>query len=165
MMLSDRSDSSTVEPVAAKSDPFIENIKKMIDIGLVAREQATAIKSLVIKEVQNHSAEVARFNGDVSDLFLDLCDLMVSGKLSKMSDETFKAYIVVRTYSCTGEKNRLMNMSAIKEMTGIPEDSALADALQTLKNDGYIDSVEEPIVKKRLKPSKTRDEGAEKVIG
>ncbi len=151
-----------VKPVPAQIDSFTEKMKMQIDIGILAHTPAMAFKTRVIELVQSYSADIAHLNEKPSELFLDLCDLLVSGKLSKMPDEIFKTYMVVMTYSCTPEKLRLKDWQSLKEMTGIADDAALDSALQRLKDDGYLESVEEPIVKMRPRAGKAKDDGIEK---
>ncbi len=146
------------------ADPFLAGIKKMIDSGDLARTPSVAFKAHIIEQVQSHSYDLSLLPVEVSDLFLDLCDLLLSGRLSKMSEESFKTYMVLMTYSGTPEKQRLRERNALKMMTGIDEEAILDEALKQLREDGYIESLDDPIIKRRPKPMKARKDDTEGLL-
>ncbi len=165
MALSAASLAKPVESVPLQMDPFIISMKRMIDLGILAHTSADVLKSKVIQQLRIYTGETNLLNEEVSGLFLDLCDLLLSGRLAKISSEVFKTYMVVMTYSCTSEKEKLKDMAALKKMAGIVDDNVLTFALERLKDDGYIDSTEEPVVEKRPDARKTRCNGPEHQVG
>jgi hypothetical protein len=141
-------------------DTFTENVKNLIEKGSLAHMTGNAFKSLTIQEIQAHSSEIPLLAEEISELFLILTDLLVSGNLSKMPQNAFKIYLVLATY---GNGKDLDASSAVeserlRQLTGIGDESAFLSALEELREMGYIDSVERPALRKNKRRNGSEDD-------
>ncbi len=132
------------QPFLSEGSPFLESVRQLVARGIVANSTGSLLKSQIVSLVQNYSGELRYVTGQLPDLFLDLCDMMVTGSLARMPEPAFKVYLAVMLYSDTPEEDKLKDIESIKDMTGIHDVSELKQALSHLVDDGYIESPENP---------------------
>lgn len=143
------------------SDPFLDLIRKMIESGELARSGHNDLKAHIVLQVQVHSSEIPYLRGEMSQVFLGLCDLIIGGKLSRLSPEALKLYTVILTDASTNEQPR--KSALIKQITGIADDETLNIAFQQLQEGGYLDAGRNlPSHRKR---NKKEDEDPDEPLG
>lgn len=121
-----------------ESDPFVESIRRILDEGRISRTEGSELKSLVVARVQDYSIELS-FSGDaISELFLELCDLMLDGRLAKMPDDAFRVFLAVMAHTDTTVPDSPQAPETLAELTGITNPSAVEAALQHLRVEGYL---------------------------
>jgi hypothetical protein len=121
-------------------DLFLSEIWKMIQEGQVAHMPANDLKSEIILKIQAYSIDIPLMHGQVSGLFLTLCDLMIEGGLGRMLPDTFKAYLVILVMKYRSENNQEdIDPLALQKFTGIADPSRLNMILSQLKEDGLVE--------------------------
>ncbi len=126
-------------------DSFFEKIKQMIDNGKIASMPGNKAKTEIVSTVQDYSGEIPFLPGEISKLFLNLCDLMLDGRIGRMPPDAFKVYLVISIYSYGIEPEQLaLDNTLLQKLTGISEESVLREAMETLENEGYIESSDDP---------------------
>lgn len=121
-------------------DSFSRDVRLMVEQGVVAMLEAYTLKSKVVQLIQRHSEELEARGENVSEFFLEMCDMLVTGDLSRMHPDAFKVYLTVMAYKDLPEKNPLTKMDILGELTGMGDLSALGTALDQLRRGGFIDS-------------------------
>lgn len=106
----------------------------------MALNGAYILRPKIIELLEWHSAELELLGEDASEIFLGVCDMMASGSLAKMDPDAFKVYLVLIAYKDTAQRNILRDSRSLSELTGIRDLSALGDALEKIRREGYIDS-------------------------
>lgn len=120
-------------------DFFLSEIRKMVEEGQVARMSGNALKSELILRIQSYSADIPLMDGQVSGVFLILCDLLMEGRLGKMQPEIFKVYLVLLAMNHAPLDNQEgINFSALRKFTGIEDPLKLDIAISQLEEDGLL---------------------------
>ena len=128
-------------------DSFTDEIKTFMETENVASMPDHVFKTLIIKKVQIYSTEIELRNERISELFLSLTDLIVSGNLSKMPSDALKVYTALALL-CNSKEPPTRVIPKLSKLTGMEDELILKKALDELKSRGYIDSVDEPVIKK-----------------
>jgi hypothetical protein len=147
-------DSKKLQEQEITGDLFLSDIWKMIEEGQVAQMPGNDLKSEIILRIQSYSIDIPLMHGQVSGLFLILCDLMIEGGLGRMLPDTFKVYLVILVMRYRSDNNREdFDPLALRKFTGIADLSRLNMAVSQLKEDGLI---EHPGNDSEVKNSKKR---------
>lgn len=140
-------------------DTFAEDIRRILievrDTGVDGSE----LKSHVVARVQDYSFELSFSEGAISELFLELCDLMLDGRLARIPEDALRVYLTVLAYAETVEADLLQDFKTLAELTGLPDPSAVKAALMHLETEGYIGSPDDSSLPgKNLRPGKDRED-------
>lgn len=144
-------------------DSFTQKIKALIDGGSMAGMSGDVFKSLLIRHIQTHSAEIPYLEEEISDLFLNLTDMLVTGAFNRIPHDAFKAYVVLAIYGADSESGDAMR-NQLHALTGIQDHPSLQKALEDLKVRGYLESVEEPVLN-RLRPHARNKDHEMEMVG
>jgi hypothetical protein len=134
-------------------DSFTKEIKAIMERGNVASLPGDKLKTLIVKKVQDYSAEIELLKEEIPDLFLNLTDLILSGRLSRMHPDVLKVYMALGILWSNSTGVSKAFGAELSELTGIKDEPILKRALDDLKALGYIDSPEKPVLK-RVKSAK-----------
>jgi hypothetical protein len=129
-------------------DSFTKEIRTIMELGTLAFMSGDAFKALLIKKVRAYSAELELLNEEVSELFLDLTDLIVTGNFSRMPPDALKVYAALAVLNNKAEETSRRLGGKLSDLTGLKDEPALKDALNELEVRGYIDSLDNPILKR-----------------
>lgn len=141
MKLWDAADKSRI---AVAQDPFLDDLLDLVHRGVIARLPGSILKEKIIHKIQQYSAELGMAQEEVSKIFLELCDLMLEGRIGRMTPDAFKVYLVLLTWSFVSEEPP--SRGVLGELTGIEDPPRLDEALQQLEKDGCIASSQKPRV-------------------
>lgn len=119
-------------------DTFAEDIRRILIEVRDTRVDASELKSHVVARVQDYSFELSFSEGAISELFLQLCDLMLDGRLARIPDDALRVYLAVLAYAETVEADLLQDFETLAELTGLSGPSAVKTALLHLETEGYI---------------------------
>ncbi len=148
----------------ATEDVFLGGIRDLIESGRFVVMPETLLKADIVARVQKFSSEIPLLQGDISDAFLRVCDLMIDGQFSRMAMNAFRVYLVLLAYSNAAQSDTGTNRGR-ETLASILGPSDLANALQELKDAGHIESVENPaLTKARRSGKKGGDEKADRLF-
>jgi hypothetical protein len=128
------------------TDSFLDNIRKMLENGSIGKMPANLLKIQIVTQVQTYSGELPFIKGNISGTFLLLCDLMVSGRLSKMSPDAFKIYLVLMALQDEVIEACPIIQEELADLAGITDSLAVRSALEALKEEGYVESTDCPVL-------------------
>ncbi len=131
------------------TDSFVAKVLNLIESGCMARMSGDAFKTLLVNKIQGYSHQIPMLEEDVSPLFLNLTELMITGTFAKIPPDAFKVYLILAIYGKVAGMRDQTNK--LLELTGIDASIKLEKALEDLQTMGLIFSVDEPVVK-RVKP-------------
>jgi hypothetical protein len=132
-----------VEQQEVVGDLFLSEMWKMVEEGQIARMSGNALKSELILKIQSYSTDIPLMHGQVSDLFLKLCDLMVEGEIGKMHPDTLKVYLILLLLNFgSTEYEKELDPLMLQKYAGITDSESLRNALSQLKEEGYMNQLE-----------------------
>lgn len=120
-----------------EGDPLRESVKRLIERGIMAQMPGGAFKRQVTMRLQSYLAELPFIVDEVSELFLVLYNLLITGKLARMPDDLFKVFLTIVAYS-NAEMMEKKDLEFLKEKTGIKEIATLERTLLELERKGYL---------------------------
>jgi hypothetical protein len=136
-------------------DHFTREIKAILETETYVSMSGDVFKTLIVKKVQAYSAELESLNEEISELFLNLTDLIVSGNLSKMPPDALRVYMALGVLSNNPKAPPKGLAANLCELAGLKDEAALKHALDELKARGYIESPDKPIlILRRVKATK-----------
>lgn len=137
-----------------EGDSFLEGIRNMVESGALSKMSFNLLRMQVVGQVQTYSSELPFLQEKVSDTFLELCDLMVDGRLSKMPQDVFKVYLALVARRAGMTPKGPADLGDLAEQTGIRDRMSIRIALETLKEEGFIESVEDPVLMRKKSSGK-----------
>ncbi|MCE5242884.1 MAG: helix-turn-helix domain-containing protein [Desulfobacteraceae bacterium] len=119
-------------------DTFADDIRKILIEVRDTRVDGSELRSHVVARVQGYSFELSFSEGAISELFLELCDLMLDGRLARLPEDALRVYLAVLAYAEAVEADLHQDFETLAELTGLPGPSAVKAALLHLETEGYI---------------------------
>jgi predicted HTH transcriptional regulator len=118
-------------------DDFSEGLQDALERGSMEGISGEMFKSMIISEVQEYSRKIASEQEPLSTFFLNLCDLILEGHVSRMPDSALKVYVILNIYRCM-MRDEKSTLEILKQVSGLPVRD-IRRALEYLVENGLYD--------------------------
>jgi hypothetical protein len=126
-------------------DDFSNQLRYIIERGLMASPSGGAFKYHIVSLVQEYSRKIAFEGKGVSPLFLGFCDLIIEGHFARLPESALKVLVLSKVYHHDSEQS----LGLIEGLSGMTL-PAIEEAVNYLRKNGCLDS------ERKVKPNRYR---------
>jgi hypothetical protein len=128
----------------ASQDEFSDQLRYIIEGGLMASLSGADFRNHIISLVQEYSRRIAFESEGASPLFLRFCDLMIDEHFTRIPASAFKVLVLSKVYHHHSEQSP----GSIEGLSGMTA-PAIEEAVNYLRENGCLDAT-----RRKVKPTK-----------
>ncbi len=114
-------------------DEFSDQLRYIIERGLMANLSGGAFKNHIVSLVQEYSRRTALEGGELCPLFLTFCDLMIDGHFARIPESALKMLVLSEVYYNHSEQSP----GLIQRLSGIAA-PAIEEAVDYLRENSCL---------------------------